>query len=65
MSPEIENAHRSGRVPKAPGDKPRHILAKFIYRPERRAVLLEAKPILAKVGIFILPDLPAADVAKK
>ena len=65
LVPEIENAHWSGRPPKTPSDKPRHILAKFIYRPERQAILQQGKKALAECGIFMIPDLPAADAAKK
>lgn len=62
---EIEIAHRSGRTPRTASDKPRHILARFIYRPERQTVLMRAKAALANSGLFVLQDLPAADVAKK
>lgn len=66
---EIENAHRSGKPPKSASDKPRHILAKFIYRTERQTVLDRARAIknsvLENMGVFVLRDLPAADVAEK
>ncbi|XP_071794188.1 uncharacterized protein [Asterias amurensis] len=65
LEPEIENAHRSGRFPKMPTDQPRHILAKFIYRPERQQVLRRCKKALAECGIYIIQDLPAVDAAKK
>ena len=62
---EVEAAHRTGRPPQSPSDKPRHIIARFLYRSERQAVLSRAKHSLANTGMFILQDLPAADVAKK
>lgn len=62
---EIEAAHRTGRTPKSASDKPRHIIVRFLYRSERHSVLTNAKSTLANTGMFILPDLPAADVAKK
>ena len=62
---EIEAAHRTGRAPKSASDKPRHIIARFIYRNERHSVLSGAKSALTNTGMFILPDLPAPDVAKK
>ncbi|XP_038060387.1 uncharacterized protein LOC119731312 [Patiria miniata] len=62
MEPEIENAHRSGRPTQG---KTRHILAKFMYRPERQAVLLKAKAALSGCGIYLIEDLPAADLIKK
>lgn len=65
---EIENAHRTGKPPKSASDKPRHILVKFLYRSERQVILDRAKAMkasLAKSGLFILRDMPAADVAKK
>ena len=65
LHPEMERAHRSGRIPKTTTDRPRHILVKFLYRPERLAVLKRAKEALSNNGIFVLQDLPAADVAKK
>ena len=65
LSPKIENAHRSGHPSGSPNDKPRHILAKFIYRPERQAILLRAKSTLAKHGIYVVQDLPAADIKTK
>lgn len=65
LHPEIENAHRSGRIPKTSTDKPRHILVKFIYRPDRQAVMQRCKSALSERGIFMLQDLPAADAATK
>ena len=65
FQPELENAHRSGRFPKMPTDQPRHILVKFIYRPERQLVLKRCKKALAECGIYMIQDLPAADAAKK
>ena len=64
----IENAHRTGRSPRYASDvtdKPRHILVKFLYRPERQKILKHAKRALANSPVFILEDLPAADIAKK
>ena len=65
LHPEMERAHRSGRITKTPTDRPRQILVKFLYRPERLAVLKRAKEAPSNSGIFVLQDLPAADVAKK
>lgn len=65
---KIENAHRSGRVPKVASEmslKPRHILVKFLYRPERLQILKHAKSSLINTSMFVLQDLPAADLAKK
>ena len=62
---EIEAAHRTGRAPKSATDKPRHIITRFLYRSERHSVLMNAKSALASTGVFVLPDLPASDVAKK
>ena len=39
FQPQLERAHRSGRIPNTPADKPRHILVKFLYRPERQAIM--------------------------
>jgi hypothetical protein len=62
---EVEAAHRTGRAPKSPTDKPRHIIARFIFRHERYSVLVNAKKALTNSDVFVLPDLPAADVSKK
>ena len=65
LVPEIENAHRSGRSSNSTDGKPRHILVKFLYRPERQAVLVKAKSSLSSSGIYVMEDLPAADLVKK
>jgi hypothetical protein len=62
---EIENAHRTGKPPKMATDKPRHILAKFLYRPERMLILKRSKVALANSGMFVIQDLPPADAIKK
>ena len=62
---EVEAAHRTGRATKSPTDKPRHIIARFIFRHERYSVLVNAKKALTNSDVFVLPDLPAADVSKK
>jgi len=56
----IENAHRTGR--RRPG-KPRHIIAKFLYRTERRKVLLNRKNL--SDNVWIIEDLIKEDVDKK
>ena len=61
---KIENAHRTGGG-KRIQDKPRHILVKFLYRPERHAVLMSAKKSLPDTSIYIMQDLPLADQKKK
>lgn len=59
---KIENAHRIGnRNP----DKPRHILVKFLCRPEKQAILTSAKKVLANTEIYVMQDLPLADLKKK
>ena len=64
LQPEMERARQSGRIQNTPADKPRHISVKIIYRPERQAVMQQGQETLSKCGIFILQDLPAAEVAK-
>ena len=56
----IENAHRTGR--KRPG-KPRHIIAKFLYRPERRKVFTNRKNL--GNNVWIVEDMIKEDVDKK
>ncbi|XP_033105865.1 uncharacterized protein LOC117108086, partial [Anneissia japonica] len=43
----------------------RHIIAKFIHRPQRREVLIRAKSVLRSSDMFVTKDLPQADVIKK
>ncbi|XP_071949189.1 uncharacterized protein [Antedon mediterranea] len=61
---KIENAHRSGK-PRGPNDKPRHIIAKFIYRPQRHQVLSKSKSSLKSSNIYVFNDLCEADLIKK
>ena len=56
----IENAHRTGR---RRSGKPRHIIAKFLYRPERRKVFTKRK-ILGE-NVWIIEDMIKEDVDKK
>ena len=56
----IENAHRTGR--RRPG-KPRHIIAKFLYRPERRKVLYNKRNL--GNNIWVIEDLIKEDVETK
>ena len=53
----IENAHRIG--PSREDGSPRPIIAKFLYRPERRDILRKKK--LLKNGIYISEDLIPED----
>ena len=64
---KIEAAHRTGRAPKSASDKHRHIIARLLYRYDCHNILRDAKEALTNTatGIFILPDLPASDVANK
>lgn len=55
---DIENAHRTGK--KHPG-KPRHIIAKFIRRPERFAVFSQRGKFKVK-GISVTEDLSYNDL---
>ena len=52
----IENTHRTGR--KWPG-KPRHIIAKFLYRPERRKVLFNRRNL--SDNMWVVEDLVKED----
>lgn len=56
----IENAHRTGR--RRPG-KPRHIIAKFLYRTERRKVFTNRKNL--GDNVWIIEDMIKEDVDKK
>ncbi|XP_071957269.1 uncharacterized protein [Antedon mediterranea] len=59
----IENAHRTGKQTR--GDqKPRQIIAKFIYRPERNEVLKKVKSLKNK-DFYAMEDLTASDAKKK
>ena len=57
----IENAHRIG--PSREDGSPRPIIAKFLYRPERRDILRKKK--LLKNGIYISEDLIPEDRKRK
>ena len=56
----IENAHRTGR--KRPG-KPKHIIAKFLYRSERRKVLSNQRNL--SDNVWVVEDLMKEDVEVK
>ena len=60
MEPKIENAHRVGP---SIADKPRAIICKFIYRPERVKVLQKKRYLQNKV--WITEDLIWEDREKK
>ncbi|XP_071943437.1 uncharacterized protein [Antedon mediterranea] len=60
----IETAHRTGK-PSTISGKPRHIIVKFIYRPQRFEVLRRAKSIMKNSEMFVLEDMPVADIIKK
>ena len=48
----IENAHRVGKEPPNP-DRPRGIIVRFLYRPERKLVLNKRKDLfLKKIPVF-------------
>ena len=57
LSVDIENAHRVGRPST---EKPRHILVKFLRRPDRFAVL-KARSKLRDTGVNVLDDMPRKD----
>lgn len=59
--PVIENAHRVG--PLRNDGSPRPIIAKFLYRPERRDILRKKK--LFKNGIYTAEDLTPEDRKRK
>ena len=52
MKPEIENAHRVG--PRN-DDKPRAIICKFLYRPQRYKVIQKKRAL--EDGIWVTEDL--------
>ncbi|KAJ8019400.1 hypothetical protein HOLleu_42041 [Holothuria leucospilota] len=58
----IENAHRVGQ--RRP-NKPRHIIAKLLYRPQRQEVLTSARRSLANTAFFITEDLTQEDFKTK
>lgn len=58
---DIENAHRTGK--KYP-DKPRHIVAKFLRRPERFEVMNQRGKFTSK-GIKIIEDLSYTDLLRR
>lgn len=60
LSPEIENAHRTGKS--IPG-KPRTIIAKFLYRPERKEILRQKRNL--SNGVWVTEDLIWEDLQKK
>ena len=60
MEPKIENAHRVGP---SIADKPRAIICKFIYRPERVKVLQKKRDL--QNNVWITEDLIWEDRAKK
>lgn len=60
LEPQIENAHRAG----ARSDvKPRAIICKFVYRPERYKVIKKKRDL--KDGVWITEDLIWEDRKKK
>ena len=59
----IENAHRTGPESTNP-EKPRSLICRFSYRPERRAVL-RAKNQLFQRGIPVFEDLIKSDLEIK
>lgn len=59
----IENAHRTGAETFDP-NRPRAIIARFCYRPERRAVL-KAKNELFKHNVPVFEDLVKSDLQIK
>ena len=61
QKPVIENAHRVG--PLRDDGSPRPIIAKFLYRPERRNILRKKK--LLKNGIYVSEDLIPEDRKRK
>ena len=60
---KIENAHWVGS--RSPRNGHRHILVKFLYRPEKQAVFHKAKQIFSDTEMFVTQDLPTSDVLKK
>ncbi|KAJ8023500.1 hypothetical protein HOLleu_35959 [Holothuria leucospilota] len=62
MEPVIENAHRIG---KRSTGKPRQIIAKLLYRPQRKEILLKCRRALQDSPYFITEDLTSEDFKKK
>ena len=58
----IENAHRIG---KHQTGKSRHIIAKFLFRPERQSILAKARRSLEGTKYFVTEDLTPEDFRKK
>ena len=61
QKPVIENAHRVG--PSRDDGSPRPIIAKFLYRPDRRDILRNKK--LFKNGTYVSEDLIPEDRKRK
>lgn len=59
---DIENAHRVGKRQEG---KPRHIIVKFLLRPERKIVLFTSKTALKNNNMFITEDLILEDRIRK
>ena len=59
---KIENAHRIGKRNSA---KPRHILVKFLCRPEKQVILSGARKALHGTQLYLMQDLPLADLKNK
>ena len=58
---DIENAHRTGR---SIGGRPRHIIVKFLRRPQRFAVLRQ-RSLFREDNILVFEDLIPADLAAR
>ena len=58
--PELENAHREGNI--QADRKPRSILCKFLYRPERFQVIRNRRDLS---GIWVTEDLIYEDRLRK
>lgn len=59
---KIENAHRIGKHNLS---KPRHILVKFLCRPEKQVILSSARKVFHGTQFYLMQDLPFADLKKK
>lgn len=57
----IENAHRIG---KHQAGKSRHIIAKFLFRPERWSILAKARRSFEGTGYFITENVTPEDYRK-
>lgn len=62
MEPIIENAHRIG---KRGTSEPRQNIAKLLYRPQRKEVLVKCRRALHDSPFFITEDLTPEDFKKK